>query len=294
MTTVPDIPLNNGVAIPQLGLGTARLPDEETRRIVREALEVGYRFVDTAASYENERGVGQGIADSGLPREEVFVSTKLRGRDQGSASAKEALRSSLDRLGLDFVDLYLIHWPLPRLDRYVESWLAMEELLAEGLTRAIGVSNFLPEHLDRLAAESSTVPAVNQIECHPYFQQPEVEALGAQHGIVTQAWSPIGGITFYRDSGHTSTLDDPVITSIAEAHGKSPAQVMLRWGLQHGRSVIPKSTKPARIAENIDVFDFELPADAMAAIDALDTGHRGGPAPEAVTLETFSREIPEA
>src|SRR3712207_4598749 len=157
MTTVPDVQLNNGVAIPQLGLGTARLPDEETRRIVGEALEVGYRFVDTAASYENERGVGQALADSGLPREEVFVSTKLRGREQGSDSAKQALRSSLDRLGLDFVDLYLIHWPLPRLDRYVESWLAMEELLAEGLTRAIGVSNFLPEHLDRLAAESSTV-----------------------------------------------------------------------------------------------------------------------------------------
>src|SRR3712207_6123080 len=148
MTTVPTVPLSNGGAIPQVGLGTARLADEETRRIVREALEVGYRFVDTAASYENERGVGQGIADSGLPREEVFVSTKLRGREQGSASAKEALRSSLDRLGLDFVDLYLIHWPLPRLDRYAESWLAMEELRAEGLTRAIGVSNFLPEHLE--------------------------------------------------------------------------------------------------------------------------------------------------
>src|SRR5918998_3189705 len=167
MIAVPTVPLNNGIAIPQLGLGTARLTDEETRRIVREALEVGYRFVDTAASYENERGVGQGIADSGLPREEVFVSTKLRGRDQGYDSAKRALRASLDRLGLDAVDLYLIHWPLPRLDRYAESWRAMEELLAEGLTRAIGVSNFLPEHLDRLAAEGSAVPAGNPIECHP-------------------------------------------------------------------------------------------------------------------------------
>src|SRR5918997_5078592 len=191
MSAVPSVLLNNGVAIPQLGLGTARLPDEETRRTVREALEVGYRFVDTAASYENERGVGQGIADSGLPREEVFVSTKLRGRDQGSDSAKRALRSSLDRLGLDFVNLYLIHWPLPRLDRYVESWQAMEELLAEGLTRAIGVSNFLPEHLDRLPAESSTVPAVKQIQGHPRDPQPAQRADDARRGIVTESWSPL-------------------------------------------------------------------------------------------------------
>src|SRR3712207_406385 len=192
MTAVPTVLLNNGVDIPQLGLGTARLPDEETRRIVREALDVGYRFVDTAASYENERGVGQGIADSGLPRDEVFVSTKLRGRDQGYDSAKQALHASLARLGLDAVDLYLIHWPLPRLDRYAESWRAMEELLAEGLTRAIGVSNFLPEQLDRLAAESSTVPAGNQIECHPRGPQPEQGAGHRRRRLGTEARSPLG------------------------------------------------------------------------------------------------------
>ena len=219
MAAVPSIPLHDGVAIPQLGLGTARIPDEETRRIVGEALDVGYRFVDTAASYENERGVGQGIADSGLPREQVFVSTKLRGRDQGSDSAERALRSSLDRLGLDFVDLYLIHWPLPRLDRYVESWLAMEELLAEGLTRTIGVSNFLPEHLDRLAAASSTVPAVNQIECHPRDPQLEQRADDARRGIVTESWSPLanGG----------ERLREPVLAGIGERHGRTPAQVVL-------------------------------------------------------------------
>ena len=232
MTAVPTVPLDDGVAIPQLGLGTARLPDEETRRIVREALEVGYRFVDTAASYENERGVGQGIADSGLPREEVFVSTKLRGRDQGYDSAKQARRSSLERLGLDSVDLYLVHWPLPRLDRYVESWLAMEELLAEGLTRAIGVSNFLPEHLDRLAAESSTVPAVNQIECHPREPQLEQRADDARRGIVTESWSPLanGG----------ELLGAPVLAGIGERHGRTPAQVVLRWHVQQGLVHLPE------------------------------------------------------
>jgi diketogulonate reductase-like aldo/keto reductase len=266
MTTVPDIPLNNGVAIPQLGLGTARLPDEETRRIVREALEVGYRFVDTAASYENERGVGQGIADSGLPREEVFVSTKLRGRDQGSASAKEALRSSLDRLGLDFVDLYLIHWPLPRLDRYVESWLAMEELLAEGLTRAIGVSNFLPEHLDRLAAASSTIPAVNQIECHPRDPQLAQRADDARRGILTESWSPLGA--------GGDLLRQPVLAGIAARHGRTPAQVVLRWHVQQGLVTFPKASSRGRLAENLDVFGFALSDEDLAGIATLADGTR--------------------
>ena len=266
MSAVPSVPLNNGVAIPQLGLGTARLPDEETRRIVREALEVGYRFVDTAASYENERGVGQGIADSGLPREEVFVSTKLRGREQGSAAAKEALRSSLDRLGLDFVDLYLIHWPLPRLDRYAESWLAMEELLAEGLTRAIGVSNFLPEHLDRLAAESSTVPAVNQIECHPRDPQLEQRADDARRGIVTESWSPLanGG----------ELLRQPVLAAIGERHGRTPAQVVLRWHVQQGLVTFPKASSRGRLAENLDVYGFELSDEDTAGIATLADGTR--------------------
>jgi diketogulonate reductase-like aldo/keto reductase len=179
-------------------------------------------------------------------------------------------------------------------DRTLEAYRALETLLADGKLRAIGVSNFMVEHLDRLLASASVVPAVNQIEQHPYFQQADVQAFGEQHGILAQAWSPIGGITFYRDSGHTSTLEDQVIGEIAGAHDKSPAQVMLRWGLQHGRSVIPKSTKPQRIAENLDVFDFELTDDQMAAIDGLETGKRGGPAPDAVTLEAFGRDIPEA
>ncbi len=269
MTTapaVPDVELDNGVTIPQLGLGTARLPDEETRRIVGEALEVGYRFVDTAASYENERGVGQGIADSGLPREQVFVSTKLRGRDQGSDAAKQALRASLDRLGLDFVDLYLIHWPLPRLDRYVESWLAMEELLAEGLTRAIGVSNFLPEHLDRLAAASSTLPAVNQIECHPRDPQLEQRADDARRGIVTESWSPLanGG----------QLLRQRVLAEIGERHGRTPAQVVLRWHVQQGLVTFPKASSRGRLVENLDVFGFELTEGDLAGIATLADGTR--------------------
>jgi 2,5-diketo-D-gluconate reductase A len=266
MTTVPDVRLNNGVAIPQLGLGTARLPDEETRRIVGEALEVGYRFVDTAASYENERGVGQALADAGLPREEVFVSTKLRGREQGSDSAKQALRSSLDRLGLDHVDLYLIHWPLPRLDRYVESWQAMEELLDAGLTRAIGVSNFLPEHLDRLAAASSTVPAVNQIECHPRDPQLAQRADDARRGIVTESWSPLatGG----------ELLRQPVLAEIAGRHGRTPAQVVLRWHVQQGLVTFPKASSRGRLVENLDVFDFALTDEDLAGIATLADGTR--------------------
>lgn len=264
--TVPSIPLGNGVGIPQLGLGTARVPDEETRRIVREALEVGYRFVDTAASYENEAGVGQGIADSGLPRDGVFVSTKLRGREQGRESTKQALRASLDRLGLDHVDLYLVHWPLPRLDRYVDSWLAMEELLAEGLTRAIGVSNFLPHHLDRLASASSTVPAVNQIECHPQEPQLAQREDDARRGIVTESWSPLanGG----------ELLRRPVITEIAARHGRTPAQVVLRWHVQQGLVTFPKASSRSRLVENLDVFDFALSDEDMSGIAGLAGGTR--------------------
>ncbi|WP_448639588.1 aldo/keto reductase [Geodermatophilus sp. URMC 63] len=266
MTAVPTVRLHNGVAIPQLGLGTARLPDEETRRVVGEALEVGYRFVDTAASYENERGVGRALAAAGLPREEVFVSTKLRGREQGFAEAKQALRSSLDRLGLDHVDLYLVHWPLPRLDRYVESWLAMEELLAEGLTRAVGVSNFLPEHLDRLAAASSTVPAVNQIECHPREPQLAQRADDARRGIVTESWSPLatGG----------ELLASPVLAGIGARHGRTPAQVVLRWHVQQGLVTFPKASSRARLVENLDVFDFALTDEDLAGIATLADGTR--------------------
>jgi diketogulonate reductase-like aldo/keto reductase len=269
MTTAPPVPtvrLDSGVDIPQLGLGTARVSDEETRRVVREALEVGYRFIDTAASYENERGVGQGIADSGLPREQVFVSTKLRGRDQGRQSARHALRSSLDRLGLEYVDLYLIHWPLPRLDRYVESWLAMEELLAAGLTRAIGVSNFLPSHLDRLAAASSTVPAVNQIECHPQEPQVQQRADNDRRGIVTESWSPLA------NAGEL--LGRPVLAAIAERLGRSVVQVVLRWHVQQGLVTFPKASSRSRLAENLDVFDFALTDEDLAAIATLADGTR--------------------
>ena len=202
---------------------------------------------------------------------------------------------SAAKLGVEQIDLLILHQALPSaFDRTLEAYRALETLLSDGKVRAIGVSNFMVDHLATLLDRASVVPAVNQIEVHPYFVQPEVQAFGAEHGVLAQAWSPIGGITFYRDGEHTSTLQDPVIGEIASAHGKSPAQAMLRWGIQHGRSVIPKSTKASRIAENIDVFDFELTPDEMAAIDALDTGRRGGPEPEAITLEAFGRDIPEA
>ena len=201
---------------------------------------------------------------------------------------------SARKLGVDQIDLLILHQALPsEFESTLEAYRALETLLADGKVRAIGVSNFMVDHLTTLLGRASVVPAVNQIEVHPYFQQREVQALGAEHGILTQAWSPIGGITFYRDGQHSSTLQDPVIGEIAAAHGKTPAQVMLRWHLQQGRSVIPKSTKPARIVENLDVFDFDLTADELAAIDALDTGQRGGPEPEAITLEAFGRPIPE-
>src|SRR3954468_12046074 len=266
MVSVPSLLLDGDVGMPQLGLGTARVGDEEIRRIVTRALDVGYRLIDTAAKYENEIGVGQGIADSGLPREDVFVTTKLRGAEQGYASAKKALDASLRRLGLDYVDLYLIHWPLPRLDRYVESWQAMQELLEAGRTRAIGVSNFLPAHLDRLAADSSTVPAVNQIELHPELPQTEQRADHARRGIVTQSWSPLAmaGDLFHQ----------PVIARIAAKHGKSPAQVVLRWHVQQGLAAVPKASHPDRLRANLDVFDFALDPDDMTGIAGLATGRR--------------------
>ena len=225
----------------------------------------------------------------------MFLETKIWISDYGYDETLHGFEKSAGKLGVEQIDLLILHQALPSaFDRTLEAYRALETLLADGKVRAIGVSNFMVDHLTRLLDRASVVPAVNQIEQHPYFAQAEVQAFGAEHGILAQAWSPIGGITFYRDSGHPSALQDPVIGGIAQAHGKSPAQVMLRWGLQHGRSVIPKSTKPERIAENIDVFDFELSADEMAAIDALDTGRRGGPEPEAITLEAFGRDIPEA
>ena len=239
MPAVPNITLNNGVEIPQLGLGTARLDDDAIRRVLLDAFSVGYRLLDTASRYENEVGVGRGIADSGVPREEVFVSTKLRGADHGYESTKKAMDSSLQRLGIDYVDLYLIHWPLPRIDKYVESWQAMEELVAEGKTRAIGVSNFLPEHLDRLAANSSTVPAVNQIELHPQWTQKAQLADDARRGIVTEAWSPLANAN--------DLLQAPELAAIGERYGKSPAQVVLRWHAQQGVVTVPKASHVDRM-----------------------------------------------
>ncbi|MFF0498572.1 aldo/keto reductase [Nocardia aobensis] len=294
MTTTPLLTLNNGVRMPAIGLGVFQTPPDETAAAVDAALATGYRHIDTAAAYGNEREVGEAIRGSGVDRSEVFIETKIWISDFGYDATLHAFDKSAGKLGVDRIDLLILHQALPsRFDLTVDAYRALEQLLADGRVRAIGVSNFMREHLENLLKQTSVVPAVNQIEVHPYFRQPDVLAADDEYGILTQAWSPIGGITFYRDSGHTSTLDDPVITAIAEAHAKTPAQVMLRWGLQQGRSVIPKSTRPQRIAENFDVFDFDLTGDELAAIDALDTGQRGGPDPADVTLETFGIDIPE-
>jgi diketogulonate reductase-like aldo/keto reductase len=288
------IALNNGIEMPALGLGVFQTPPEETRDAVRAALGSGYRHIDTAAAYGNERQVGEAVHSSGLNRSEVFLETKIWISDYGYDETLHGFEKSARKLRVDQIDLLILHQPLPSaFDRTLEAYSALETLLSDGKVRGIGVSNFMVGHLSMLLDHATVVPAVNQIECHPYFAQREVQDFGAEHGILTQAWSPIGGITFYRDGSHGSTLDDPVVGHIATAHGKSPAQVMLRWGLQQGRSVIPKSTKPSRIAENINVFDFELSAEELSAIDDLNTGRRGGPEPEAITLEAFGREIPD-
>jgi diketogulonate reductase-like aldo/keto reductase len=287
--------LNNGVLMPALGFGVFQTPPDETRDAVRKALDSGYRLIDTAAAYGNERQVGEAVRDSHISRSEVFLETKIWISDYGYDQTLHGFEKSARKLGVNQIDLLLLHQALPsEFDRTLEAYRALETLLAAGKVRAIGVSNFMVEHLTTLLDRCKVVPAVNQIEVHPYFTQREVQDFAGAHGILTQAWSPIGGITFYRDGSRGSTLDDPIIGGIAHAHGKSPAQVMLRWGLQEGRSVIPKSTKPARIAENINVFDFELSAHEIAAIDGLETGRRGGPEPAAITLETHGRDIPEA
>lgn len=292
--TVPVLTLNNGAEMPALGYGVFQTPPDETRTAVTEALRVGYRHIDTAAAYGNERGVGEAIASSGVARDDVFIETKIWINDFGYDETLHGFDKSAGKLGVEQIDLLILHQALPSaFDKTLGAYRALEKLLNDRKVRAIGVSNFMVEHIENLLRETDIVPAVNQIEVHPFFQQTALQRLHEKHGILTQAWSPIGGITFYRGNGKSS-LEDPTILGIAEAHGRSAAQVMLRWGLQHGRSVIPKSVKPARIAENFDVFDFELTPEQMTAIDALETGVRGGPAPEAVTLETFSRPIPEA
>jgi diketogulonate reductase-like aldo/keto reductase len=295
MPVIPHLTLNNGVELPAVGFGVFQTPPDETLAAVDAALAAGYRHIDTAAAYNNERQVGEAIAKSGVDRAEVFIETKIWISDYGYDETLHGFDKSAGKLGVDQIDLLILHQALPsEFDRTLEAYRALETLLADGKVRAIGVSNFMVEHLTALLDKATVVPAVNQIEVHPYFAQREVQAYGAQHGILAQAWSPIGGITFYRESRHTSTLQDPVIGEIAAATGKTPAQVMLRWHLQQGRSVIPKSTKPARIAENLDVFDFDLTEDQLAAIDGLDTDTRGGPEPEAITMANFGRPIPEA
>ena len=290
-----NITLNNGIEIPALGFGVFQTPPEETVSSISQALRVGYRLVDTAASYGNEREVGEGIRASGLDRADVFIETKLWISDYGYNEALHGFDKSAGKLGVDQIDLLLLHQPLTAdFDKTLGAYRALEKLLAEGKVRAIGVSNFMPEVLERLLAETSVVPAVNQVEVHPYFSQPDVQQANAERGILTQAWSPMGGITSYRGDASRSTFNDPVIGEIAEQHGKTPAQVMLRWHLQEGRSAIPKSVKPKRIAANFDVFDFELTTDELARIDALDTGVRSGPDPDSITIESFGRDIPEA
>jgi diketogulonate reductase-like aldo/keto reductase len=294
MPNVSTLTLSNGVELSALGLGVFQAPPDETRSAVEAALSAGYRHIDTAAAYGNERQVGEAVRSSGLDRSEVFLETKIWISDYGYDKTLHGFDKSARKLGVDQIDLLILHQALPSaFEATLEAYRGLETLLAAGKVRAIGVSNFMVEHLTRLLDRSTVVPAVNQIEVHPYFAQRQVQALNAEHGILTQAWSPIGGITFYRDGQHGSTLQDPVIGDIAKAHDKTPAQVMLRWHLQQGRSVIPKSTKPQRIAENIDVFDFDLSPDELAAIDTLDTGQRGGPEPESITLENSGRPIPE-
>lgn len=271
---IPTVTLNNGIEMPRLGFGVFQVPDDETRAAVSTALEAGYRSIDTAAVYGNERGTGQALADSGIARDELFVTTKLWNSEQGYDSTLAAFDASLEKLGLDHVDLYLIHWPTPAKDTYLDTWRAFEEIYASGRARAIGVSNFLPEHLERVVAAGGTVPAVNQVELHPALQQRDVQAANAAHGVVTEAWSPLaqGG----------ALLSEEAITTIADRLGRTPAQVVLRWHLQQGRVVIPKSVTPSRIAENIALFDFELTGDDLAAIDGLERDGRVGPHPTEV------------
>ncbi|RVU28773.1 aldo/keto reductase [Streptomyces antnestii] len=271
VSKVPPIILNNGVAMPQLGFGVWQVPDDEAEKAVTTALEAGYRSIDTAAIYGNEEGTGKALAASGIARDKLFVTTKLWNADQGYDATMRAFDASLEKLGLDHVDLYLIHWPLPSKDSYVDTYKAFEKIYADGRARAIGVSNFLPEHLERLLGETSIIPAVNQIELHPHLQQRAAREFHAEQGITTEAWSPLG-----QGKG---LLEVPAIVAIAQKHGRTPAQVVLRWHVQLGNVAIPKSVTPSRIKENIDVFGFELDLEDIAAISALNEDRRLGPDP---------------
>jgi 2,5-diketo-D-gluconate reductase A len=272
---VPTIELNDGRAIPQLGFGVFQIPPNETERAVAVALETGYRHIDTAEMYGNEQGVGDGVRASGIDRADVFITSKLNNGFHEPDVARKAFADTLAELGSDYVDLFLIHWPLPTLydGDFVSTWKTLEEFQRDGRARSIGVSNFQVAHLERLAAESDVVPAVNQVELHPYFHNPEVDAYGRAHGIVTEAWAPIA---------QGKVLDDAALAPIAEKHDRSPAQVVLRWHIQRGNIVFPKSTTPSRIRENFELFDFELDESDVQAIDALDKGEAGrdGPNPD--------------
>jgi 2,5-diketo-D-gluconate reductase A len=267
---MPSLPLGPNEQIPQLGFGVFQVPAKETELAVAEALSLGYRHIDTAAAYRNEGPVGQAIHASGLGRDEIFLTTKCWNDDQGFDQAKRACRASLERLELSHLDLYLIHWPVPAHDLYVETWKAFVELQAEGLVRSIGVSNFEPEHLERVIAETGVTPAINQVELHPHFQQAGLRREHERLGILTEAWSPLG---------QGLELQDPTIVQIAAEHGRTPAQTIIRWHLQLGNVVIPKSVTPSRIRENFEVFDFALSDEQMAAIEARDAGTRIGPDP---------------
>ncbi|MER5405719.1 aldo/keto reductase [Streptomyces sp. NPDC002769] len=271
MTAVPAITLNNAVRIPQLGFGTFQIPPEETRETTLAALEAGYRHIDTAEMYGNEKEVGQAVRDSGLDRADVFVTSKLDNGAHAHDDALQAFDRTMEELGLDYLDLFLIHWPLPGKGDFVETWKALEEIYRSGRTKAIGVSNFQPHHLRRLLESSDVVPAVNQIEAHPYLTQDDVRAFGAEHDIATEAWSPIA---------QGKVLDDPTIRRIAERVGKSPAQVTLRWHIQRGDIVFPKSVTQKRIEENLDLFDFELGEGDIGEISALNRDERTGPDPD--------------
>lgn len=269
--SVPVVTLRDGAKIPQMGFGVFQVPPEDTAAVVDKALATGYRHVDTAAAYENEAGVGQALLASGLDRGDVFITTKCFNDDHGYEQATRALRASLDRLEMDYVDLYLIHWPVPSQDRYVETWKAFIEAQEQGLVRSIGVSNFQPAHLERLVQETGVTPSINQVELHPRLGQQGLRRTHADLGVVTEAWSPLA---------QGEVLDDPVITSIAEAHERTPGQVVLRWHIQLGNVVIPKSVTPDRIQQNLHVFDFELSDEEMSDIESLDVGERTGPDPD--------------
>lgn len=293
--TAPTLTLNNGVTMPALGLGVYQSAPEDTAAAVEAALRTGYRHIDTAAAYGNEKQVGEGLRASGVPREDVFLETKVWVSDYGYDKTLHAFEKSSAKLGVDVIDLLILHQPAAgREEDVIGAYKALEKLLADGKVRAIGVSNFMPAQLDTLIGATDIVPAVNQIELHPYFTQADVQAADAQHGILTQAWSPIGGITFYRDGKHTSALEDPTILEIAKAHDATPAQVMLAWHLAQGRSAIPKSIRPERIAENFGALGIELSDDELARLDALDTGMRGGPDPLQPQPSFFDLVIPEA